>query len=163
VPFTRVAPTVPLWEEELLSLEKVCTYLAEAPMVPRRQAPMASLAKAPINTTSGSTWREPRVALRFDPEAMVLICLPEGCEETIRLPIQGITKAELMGELAVLQSLPTYQLALPFSLAAWRQLEYVQNLTARLCETCWKMGRYDFMRLDNIIIGLSLFLLLIIQ
>ena len=70
-----------------------------------------------------------RVALRFDPEAMVLICLPEGCEETIRLPIQGITKAELMGELAVLQSLPTYQLALPFSLAAWRQLEYVQNLT----------------------------------
>lgn len=70
-----------------------------------------------------------RVALRFDPEAMVLICLPEGCEEAIRLPIQGIAKAELMGELAVLQSLPTYQLALPFSLAAWRQLEYVQNLT----------------------------------
>lgn len=36
----------------------------------------------------------------------------------LRLPIQGITKTELMGELAVLQSLPIYQLALPFSLAA---------------------------------------------
>jgi hypothetical protein len=77
----------------------------------------------------GKHLAQQRVALRFDPEAMVLICLPEGCEETIRLPIQGITKAELMGELAVLQSLPPYQLALPFSLAAWRQLEYVQNLT----------------------------------
>ena len=60
---------------------------------------------------------------------MALICLPEGCEETIRLPVQGITKAQLMGELAVLQSLPIYQLALPFTLAAWRQLEYAQNLT----------------------------------
>ena len=69
------------------------------------------------------------VAFRFDPETLSLICLPEGCEETIRLPIQGITKAELMGELALLQSLPIYQLALPFSLAAWRQLEYAQNLT----------------------------------
>jgi hypothetical protein len=34
------------------------------------------------------------------------------------VPIQGITKAELMGELALLQALPMYQLALPFSLAA---------------------------------------------
>jgi hypothetical protein len=67
--------------------------------------------------------------LRFDPETMALICLPEGSEETIRLPIQGITKAQLMGELAVLQAMPIYQLALPFSLAAWRQLEYAQNLT----------------------------------
>jgi hypothetical protein len=35
----------------------------------------------------------------------------------------------LMGELAVLQALPTYQLAFPFSLAAWRQLEYAHHLT----------------------------------
>jgi len=40
---------------------------------------------------------------------MALICLPEGCEETIRLPVQGGTSAELMGELAVLQSLLIYQ------------------------------------------------------
>ena len=57
-----------------------------------------------------------------------LICQPEGSEETIRLPVQGITKAELMGELAGLQALPIYQLALPFSLAAWRQLEYAHHL-----------------------------------
>ena len=77
----------------------------------------------------GKRFAKLRVVLRFDPEAMALICLPEGCEETFRLPIQGITKAELMGELAVLRSLPVYQLALPFSLAAWRQLEYAHILT----------------------------------
>jgi hypothetical protein len=34
-----------------------------------------------------------------------------------------------MGELAVLQALPIYQLALPFSLEAWRQVEYTRILT----------------------------------
>jgi len=57
-----------------------------------------------------------------------LICQPEGSEETIRLLAQGGTSAELMGELATLQVLPIYQLALPFSLEAWRQLEYAHNL-----------------------------------
>ncbi len=47
----------------------------------------------------------------------------------IRLPAQGGFSAELMGELAALQALPIYQLALPFSLEAWRQLEYLHNLT----------------------------------
>lgn len=51
-------------------------------------------------------------AMRFDPEGMALTCQPEDSEETIRLPAQGVTKAELMGELAALQALPTYQLAL---------------------------------------------------
>jgi hypothetical protein len=57
------------------------------------------------------------------------MCQLEGSEEIIELPAQGITKAELMGELALLQALPIYQLAPPFSLAAWRQLEYAHHLT----------------------------------
>jgi len=63
------------------------------------------------------------VAIGFDPDTRALICQPERSEETTLLAAQGLTKAELMGELAVLQALPVYQLALPFSLAAWRQLE----------------------------------------
>ncbi len=66
----------------------------------------------------GKRFAHRSVAIRFDPDTMALICQPEGSEETIRLPVQGITKAELMGELAALQALPIYQLALPFSLAA---------------------------------------------
>jgi hypothetical protein len=118
----------PEWEEELLSLEKVCTYLAQGRWF-RRVRSNGFFGLGAYHYYLGKHYAQHRVALRFDPEALALICLPEGREETIRLPIQGITKAELMGELAVLQSLPTYQLALPFSLAAWRQLEYAQNLT----------------------------------
>ena len=69
------------------------------------------------------------VAIRFDPDNAALLCQPEGSEETLQLPVQGLTKAELMGELAALKALPIYQLALPFSLEAWRQLEYTRLLT----------------------------------
>jgi len=69
------------------------------------------------------------VAISFDPEAMTFICQPEGSEDTLQVPIQGIMKEELMGDLVALQALPIYQLALPFSLAAWRQLEYAHHLT----------------------------------
>jgi putative transposase len=117
----------PEWEEELLSLEKVCTYLAQGRWF-RGVRSNGFFGLGSYHYYLGKHFAQHRVALRFDPEAMALICLPEGCEETIRLPVQGVTKAELMGELAVLQSLPTYQLALPFSLAAWRQLEYAQHL-----------------------------------
>jgi hypothetical protein len=52
-------------------------------------------------------------AIRFDPEGMALTCQPEDSDKTIRLPAQGVTKVELMGELAALQALLTYQLAIP--------------------------------------------------
>ena len=118
----------PEWEEELLSLEKVCTYLAQGRWF-RGIRSNGFFGLGSYQYYLGKHFAQHRVALRFDPEALALICLPEGSEETIRLPAQGITKAELMGELAVLQALPIYQLALPFSLATWRQLEYAQNLT----------------------------------
>jgi putative transposase len=118
----------PEWEEELLSLEKVCTYLAQGRWF-RGVRSNGFFGLGSYQYYLGKHFAQHRVALRFDPEAMILICLPEGCEETIRLPVQGITKTELMGELAALQALPNYQLALPFSLEAWRQLEYAHNLT----------------------------------
>ena len=58
------------------------------------------------------------MAITVDPATLVLLCQPEGSEDTLKVPIQGITKAELMGELALLKALLVYQLALPFSLAA---------------------------------------------
>ena len=68
------------------------------------------------------------IEIRFDPDPIAFICQPEGSEELVRVPAQGLTKAELMGELAAMQALPAYQLALPFSLEAWRQCEYANNL-----------------------------------
>ncbi len=46
------------------------------------------------------------------------------------IPPQGLTKTDLMGELGMLLSLPAYQLALPFTHEAWRQLEYTRTLAS---------------------------------
>jgi transposase InsO family protein len=119
----------PEWEEELLSLEKVCSYLAQGRWF-RSIRSNGFFGLGGYQYYLGKHFAQRSVAIRFDSEGMALICQPEGSEETLRLPAQGLTKAELMGELAALQALPIYQLALPFSLAAWRQLEYAHNLTA---------------------------------
>src|SRR6266700_3011923 len=118
----------PEWEEELLALEKVCAYLAQGRWF-RSIRSNGFFGLGGYRYYLGKSFAQRSVAIGFDPDDMALICLPEGSEETIRLPSQGLTKAELMGELAALQALPNYQLALPFSLEAWRQLEYAHNLT----------------------------------
>jgi len=118
----------PEWEEELLALEQVCSYLAQGRWF-RSVGSNGVFHLGAYHYYLGKCYAHRSVAITFDPATMALICQPEGSEDTHQVPIQGITKAELMGELALLQALPIYQLALPFSLAAWRQLEYAQHLT----------------------------------
>ena len=118
----------PEWEEELLALERVYAYLAQGRWF-RSIHSNGFFGLGGFRYYIGKCFAQCSVAVRFDPDTMALICLPEGSEETIPLASQGLTKAELMGELAALQALPNYQLALPFSLEAWRQLEYAHNLT----------------------------------
>jgi len=67
-----------------------------------------------------TAWRGRTVELRFDPLQGCFIGQVEGVETTVTLAPQGLSKPELMGELADLLALPTYQLALPFSHEAWR-------------------------------------------
>ncbi len=52
----------------------------------------------------------------------------DGSDAIITIVPQGLSKTELMGELANLLALPAYQLALPFTHEAWRQLEYARTL-----------------------------------
>ncbi len=118
----------PEWEEELRSLEKVYTYLAQGRWF-RGIRTNGCFDLGGYRYYLGKHFAHRSLAIGFDPDAIALICQPEGSEDTLEVPIQGITKAELMGELAVLQALPIYQLALPFSLEAWRQLEYAHDLT----------------------------------
>jgi transposase len=120
----------PEWEEELLSLQNVYHYLAQGRWF-RGVRSNGYFGLGSYQYYLGKRFARCGVAIRFDPDTSTLMCQLEGSEETLRLPAQGITKAELMGELAHLQALPIYQLALPFSLAAWRQLEYAHNLTGR--------------------------------
>jgi hypothetical protein len=118
----------PKWEKELLTLEKVCVYLAQGRWFQSIHS-NGFFGLGGYRYYLGKSFAQRNVAIGFDPDGMALICLHEGSEETIRLPSQALTKAELMGELASLQALPNYQLAFPCSLETWRQLEYAHNLT----------------------------------
>ena len=51
--------------------------------------------------------------------------------KTIAIPTQGVTVADLMGELRHFLALPSYQLALPLSHEVWSELTYAQMLTGR--------------------------------
>ena len=79
---------------------------------------MGSFTRGAYHSYLGKRFAQRSVAITVDPATLVLLCQPEGSEDTLKVPIQGITKAELMGELALLKALLVYQLALPFSLAA---------------------------------------------
>lgn len=53
---------------------------------------------------------------------------PASSATIITIAPQGLTKTDLMGELGHLLALPAYQLVLPFTHEAWRQLEYTHVL-----------------------------------
>jgi hypothetical protein len=123
------------WEEELLSLQQVYAYLTQGRWF-RSIRSNGFFGLGRYRYYLGKCFVRRSVAVRFDPDAMALICLSEGSEETIRLAPQGLTKAELMGELAALQALPNYQLALPFST--------IGLATTRVCSP---PDRHDLVRL----------------
>ncbi|MGB5914781.1 MAG: hypothetical protein WBG63_07945 [Phormidesmis sp.] len=50
-------------------------------------------------------------------------------EPPVQVPLRGLSKAELMGELSVFQRLPDFQLSLPWSAEAWRSLAYAELLS----------------------------------
>ena len=65
----------------------------------------------------------------FDARTLEWVCLPGDGRERICVPAQGLAKADLMGELSPLLACPVYQLALPFSPSAWREMMLATNLT----------------------------------
>ena len=117
----------PEWEEDLLCLENVWRYLQQGRWF-RSGRSNGVFCLGSFQYYIGKQFAHRCIEIRFDPDPIAFICQPEESEELVRVPVQGLTKAELMGELAAMQALPTYQLALPFSLEAWRQCEYANNL-----------------------------------
>ncbi len=118
----------PEWEEDLLYLERVWTYLQACRWF-RRIRSNGFFCLGGYSYYLGKPVAHLGVAIRFASESLAFLCQLEGSEEIVEVAAQGLTKADLMGELALMQSLPTYQLALPFSQEAWRQLEYANGLT----------------------------------
>jgi hypothetical protein len=111
----------------LLALEQVWSYLAKGRWF-RSIGSNGVFHLSAYHYYLGKRFALRSVVITFDPATLALLCQPEASEDILEVPIQGISKAELMGELALLQTLPIYQLAFPFSLEAWRQCEYANSL-----------------------------------
>jgi transposase InsO family protein len=116
----------PEWEVELLDLHRVYQYLAAGRWF-RQVKPNGRFAIGGYDYYVGTRLRSRMLELGFDAEQGVFVTHPEGSDITILLTPQGLTKADLMGELSGLVALPPYQLALPFTQATWRQLEYAHT------------------------------------
>ncbi len=111
----------------MLDLHRVYQYLSTCRWF-RRAKPNGVFAIGGSVYNVSTKWGGRTLELRFDAERAVFVGQPEGYTDTLILPPRGLTKAELMGELAAAAALPTYQLALPFSHTAWRALAYARGL-----------------------------------
>jgi hypothetical protein len=77
----------------------------------------------------GKPLRGQALEVTFDLHHTVFLANVIGTNKTIALPPQGMSVSDLMGELSHFLALPSYQLALPLSHEAWRELTYTQMLT----------------------------------
>lgn len=115
------------WEAELLDLGRVSAYLAKGRWFRKTsQVGMFSLGAQRYNARMGHA--NQTLEISFDPQTAEFVCLPERSPHPVRLLAKGLTKEALMGELDPLLSLPAYQLALPFSRQAWREMTLCQGL-----------------------------------
>jgi hypothetical protein len=116
------------WEEDMLDMQRVDTYLAQGRWFGRTSS-QGQLSLGAHRYSVGNKLSDQTVEITFDPQTRELACLSEDGSQEIRLAVRGLTKAELMGELSPLVALPAYQLALPFSRSTWREIMLCNDLT----------------------------------
>ncbi len=121
-------PYRPEWEKVMLDLERVYDYLAGGRWF-RRTSSQGQFSIGAQRYTAGKDFVEQQLEITFDPQTRELVCRSENGEEERWFLIQGLTKSNLMGELAPMVTLPMYQLALPFTPAAWREMMLCGDLT----------------------------------
>jgi len=116
------------WEETMLNLQRVYEYLAQSRWF-RRVSALGQFSLGARRYGLGKDFAKQTLEITFNPQTQELICLTDDDQQEIHLPIQELTKSALMGELSPLVSQPVYQLALPFSPAAWREMMLASDLT----------------------------------
>jgi len=121
-------PYRPEWEEDMLDMRRVYDYLAQGRWF-RRTSTHGQFSLGAHCYNLGKDLGNQTVEITFDAQTREFKCLLEDGNQEIRLAAQGLTKADLMGELGPLIALPAYQLALPFSRTAWREMTLCNSLT----------------------------------
>jgi transposase-like protein len=118
----------PEWEEGMLDMQRVYKYLAKGRWF-RRTSAQGQFSLGAHRYNAGKDLSNQTLEITFDPQTCELVCLSEDGSQELRITIQGLTKTALMGELSPLTALPAYQLALPFSQSAWREMMLCNDLT----------------------------------
>lgn len=117
------------WEEQMLQPERVYRYLASGHWFRRTNAG-GRFALGGYSYQTSWQWRQRTVEITVEAESAMLLCRIEGAMDApVPLPIQGLSKADLMGEMSLFQRLPHFQLSLPWSPQEWRAIAYAE-LTA---------------------------------
>jgi transposase len=116
------------WEEEMLAMQRVYDYLSKSRWF-RRTSSQGPFSLGAHQYNAGLRLAKQTLEISFDPQTRELVCLSEDGNHTTRFRCQGLTKIDLMGELSPLVTLPAYQLELPFSRAAWREIMICSQLT----------------------------------
>ena len=118
----------PEWEAGLLDLKRVYQYLARCRWF-RLIKNANCVVLGGTDYYIGKPLCGQAMEITFDAQHCVFLANVIGTTKTIALPPQRMSVPDLMGELSHLLGLPSYQLALPFSHEAWRQLTYTQMRT----------------------------------
>jgi len=116
------------WEEDMLDMQRVYDYLAKGRWF-RQVSSQGQFSLGAQRYGIGSDFADQTVDITFDSLARELICLSQDGQRQVYLPVRGLSKSALMGELNPLLSCPAYQLTLPFSLSAWREMTLCNDLT----------------------------------
>lgn len=109
----------PEWEAELMDLKKVYAYLTQGRWF-RKGSNVGAFTLGSQRYYVSKDWIGRDAEIRFDPSDRHLVFRSPEVEHTKRLPIKGITKTDLMGEMGPLVDLDQFQLALPFTWDEWR-------------------------------------------
>jgi transposase InsO family protein len=116
----------PEWEEALFDLQRIYQYLAQGRWF--RYNNKGSVRLGTYDYYLDYHYDKQTMEITFDASQVAFVCQPEVSKPPIVVAARGLTKADLMGDLAILQQLPIYQLALPFFPQDQRRLALLECL-----------------------------------
>ncbi len=116
----------PEWEEALFDLRRIYQYLAQGRWF--RYNNHGCVRLGTYDYYLDYHYDKQTMEITFDANQVAFVCQPEVSRPPIVVPARGLTKADLMGDLAMLLQLPAYQLAFPFFPEDQRRLALVECL-----------------------------------
>jgi transposase len=117
----------PEWEWELLELSRVYAYLAKGRWF-RRVGTNGTISLGGEVYYVGTAWQRQQLEITFQLETQELRFMDEAGDMIKQLPLQGSSKASLMGEILPYVRLPVFQPSLPFTWKEQRVLRLFETI-----------------------------------